>query len=205
MTRARRMILATAATLVALVFVGVAIALLAPAPPRPFPNVGADNVAAEIGGPFKMVDDEGRAVTQADFADKPTVMFFGFTHCPDVCPTTLMELAGLMQKLGPDADKLHYVFVSVDPERDTPEVLHEYTSAFDPRFQALSGTADDLKQMAREYRVLYRKVPTDGGYTMDHTATVYLMDRDNNLVSTIDPHDSDESKLDKLKGLIDKA
>ena len=171
-----------------------------------FADKGKENFVSAVGGPFTMVDDKGRTVSQSDFAGKPTVMFFGFTHCPDVCPTTLFELAGLMEKLGGQANKLNYVFVSVDPERDTPQILHDYIASFDDRIRGLTGTMKQMTKMAREYRVYYQKVPTDdGSYTMDHTATVYLMTPDNKLAGTIAYQENQDVALQKLKNLIAKA
>lgn len=199
----RRVLLATGAALAALVLLGVlTVAVLGTRPPV-LGDKGGTNLVQAIGGPFTMVDDEGRTVTQADFKGKPTVMFFGFTHCPDVCPTTLFELAGLIDELGPEADKLNYVFVSVDPDRDTPQVLHDYIASFDDRIVGLTGTEAQMTAMAKEYHVYHKKVPTEGGdYTMDHTATVYLMSPDNRLAGTIDYHESDDVALQKLKNLI---
>ena len=133
--------------------------------------------AARIGGPFTLVDDTGAQVTDAALKGRPTVMYFGYTFCPEVCPTTLTELAQWMRMLGPDADKLNYVFVTVDPERDTPKVMHDYVSAFDPRIRGFTGTPDQIAKVTSEYRVYYKRIPTsDGGYAIDHTAGLYLMD-----------------------------
>ncbi len=206
--RARRIVMMTAAAAVALVLIAVfAVTFTGWTQTSPlFADKGKENLVSAIGGPFTMVDDQAKTVTEANFAGKPTVMFFGFTHCPDVCPTTLFELAGLMEKLGPQADKLNYVFVSVDPERDTPQVLHDYIASFDGRIRGLTGTQKQMARMAREYRAYYKKVPTDdGSYTMDHTATVYLMDPDNNLAGTIDYQENEDVALQKLKNLIAKA
>ena len=205
--RTRRIVLVAGAAIAAVVLVAVVVvALVGPQTSSLGPRAGKENLVSAIGGPFTMVDDAGNTVTEAAFKGKPTVMFFGFTHCPDVCPTTLFELAGLMKKLGPQADKLNYVFVSVDPERDTPEVLHDYIASFDSRIVGLTGTQDQMAMMAKEYRVYHKKVPTDdGGYTMDHTATVYLMSPDNDLAGTIDHQESEDVALQKLKNLIAKA
>ena len=205
--RVRRIAFVSGAVIAAFVLVAVIAATImrgTPASPL-LGDKGGQNIVQSIGGPFTMVNDEGRTVTEADFAGKPTVMFFGFTHCPDVCPTTLFELAGLMQKLGPEAGKLNYAFVSVDPERDTPQILHDYIASFDSRIVGLTGTDEQMAKMAEEYRVYHRKVPTEDGYTMDHTATVYLMDPDNNLAGTIDFHENEDVALRKLKNLIAKA
>ncbi|MEF2072873.1 SCO family protein [Consotaella aegiceratis] len=156
-----------------------------------------------IGGPFTMTSDLGQTVTEADLKGKPSVIYFGFTSCPEVCPTTLNELALLMSELGDDADKLNYVMVSVDPEQDTVELLHDYLGIFDERIRGFVGTPEQLRQMADGYRVYYQKVPTEYGYTMDHTATVYLMDADTHFFGTISYQEDHDTALGKLKRLIE--
>ena len=127
-----------------------------------------------IGGPFAMTNNLGQAVTEKDFRGQPIALFFGFTNCPDICPTTLLRLTDLMKKLGPSSDKLQVMLVSVDPERDTPDVLKAYLEQFDPRFSALTGTPEQLAAFAKGYRFIYKKVPLKGGsYTMDHSAGVF--------------------------------
>ncbi|WP_150524395.1 SCO family protein [Roseibium sediminis] len=172
---------------------------------------GPDNSAlidpiATIGGPFELVSGDGTTVTDKDLADRPKVMFFGFTFCPDVCPTTLAEVQGWIQKLGPDADKLHYAFVTVDPERDTPAVIRDYVAAFDDRILALSGSREQVDAMTKAYRVYAKKVPLDDGdYTMDHSAAVFLMNKDNKFVGTIAYGEAEETAMAKLKRLIANA
>ena len=140
--------------------------------------------AAAIGGPFRLVDQNGQAVTDRDFKGEPYVVFFGFTHCPDVCPTTLMELSDVLDKLGPDAARIGALFITVDPERDTPAELKDYLSSFNPRFKGLTGDLAAIAQVAKSYRVYMKKVPLDNGdYTMDHTALVYLMDKNGKFVA----------------------
>lgn len=161
---------------------------------------------AAIGGPFELVDGNGETVTDATFAGKPTVMFFGFTYCPDVCPTTLSELQGWMEALGDDADKLNYAFVSVDPERDTPDVMRDYVWAFDKRITPLTGSQKQVDAMIKAYRVYAKKVPLDDGdYTMDHSAAVYLMNADNKFVGTIAYQEGEDTALPKLRRLIENA
>jgi protein SCO1/2 len=139
--------------------------------------------AAAIGGPFRLIDQDGRAVTDRDFNGEPYLVFFGFTHCPDVCPTTLMELSDVLDKLGGDA-RIGALFITVDPERDTPAELKEYLSSFNPRFKGLTGDSAAIAQVAKSYRVYLKKVPLDNGdYTMDHTALVYLMDKNGKFVA----------------------
>lgn len=140
--------------------------------------------SAAIGGPFQLIDQDGRTVTDADFKGKPLLVFFGYTHCPDVCPTTLFELSEVMRKLGPEADKVNAVFVTVDPERDTPAVMKDYMSSFDPHVHGLTGDNEAIAKVLRQYRVYAKKAPQpNGDYAMDHTAIVYLMDKDGRFVA----------------------
>jgi len=139
---------------------------------------------AAIGGPFRLTDQNGEPFSDTDLRGKSFLVFFGFTHCPDVCPTTLFDISEIMRNLGKDADRTAAVFITVDPERDTPAALKEYLSSFDPHVRGLSGDLADIAAVAKAYRVYYRKVPLDGGdYTMDHTAIVYLMDKEGRFVS----------------------
>jgi protein SCO1/2 len=157
----------------------------------------------QIGGPFTLVDDAGATVTEKTLAGKPYTMYFGYTFCPDVCPTTLLDLSRWIKKLGPDADKLNYVFVTVDPERDTVQSLHVYLSSFDKRIRGYTGTPAEIAQIAKEYRVYYKKVPTeDGGYTMDHSAIIYLMGSDSKFVTVIPYQEDDASALAKLRNVV---
>ena len=158
--------------------------------------------ATQIGGPFTLVDDTGAKVTDAALKGKPTIMYFGYTFCPEVCPTTLTDLAQWMQMLGPDADKLNYVFVTVDPERDTPKVMHDYVSAFDARIRGLTGTPDQIAKVTSKYRVYYKRIPTsDGGYVMDHAAGLYLMDPNGKFVGLIAYQENTASAIAKLRKL----
>ena len=127
---------------------------------------------------FALPDHTGKMRTLADFKGKAVVVFFGFTHCPDVCPTTMAEMANVMKQLGPDADKVQVLFVTVDPERDTPALLSQYVPAFDPRFVGMAGDLAATEKVAKEFKVFYQKVPgkQPGSYTMDHTAGSYVFD-----------------------------
>jgi protein SCO1 len=127
---------------------------------------------------FALTDHHGKPRTLADFKGKAVVVFFGYTHCPDVCPTTMAEMAGVMQELGPLADKVQVLFVTVDPERDTVELLSKYVPAFDPRFLGLVGSKEQTEKVAAEFKVFFQKVPgkEPGSYTMDHTAGTYVFD-----------------------------
>jgi protein SCO1/2 len=130
-------------------------------------------------------------------------VFFGFTHCPEVCPTTLNDLTLAFNALGDKARDLRAVFVTVDPQRDTPEVLKDYLQSFDARILALTGSADDIAKMAKLYRVYYAKQPTsDGSYTMDHTSLVYLMNADGRFVGTLDFHEDPNVRVKKLEKLV---
>ena len=159
--------------------------------------------AAAIGGPFTLVDDTGATVSEKTLAGKPYAMYFGYTFCPDVCPTTLLDLSRWFQKLGPDADKLNEVFVTVDPERDTVHSMHAYLSSFDKHIRGYTGTPAEIAQIAEEYHVYYKKFPTgDGGYTMDHSAVIYLMGPDGKFVTAIPYKEDDAAALAKLRNLV---
>lgn len=140
---------------------------------------GIDLTGAEYARDFQLVDQHGQTRTLGDFRGKVLVVFFGYTQCPDVCPTTLAELAQVKQSLGPDGEQVQGIFITVDPERDTPDLLKAYLANFDPSFVALRGTAEQIQAAAKEFKVFYQKVPgkTEGSYTMDHTAASYLFDR----------------------------
>ncbi|WP_413816637.1 SCO family protein [Piscinibacter gummiphilus] len=137
-----------------------------------------DITGADYGKALSLPDQDGKTRTLADFKGKVTVVFFGYTQCPDVCPTTMAELAQVKKALGADGDKVQGVFISVDPERDTPERLKAYMQGFDPSFIALRGTPEQTAAAAKDFRVYYSKVPgkTEGSYTMDHTAGSYIFD-----------------------------
>jgi protein SCO1 len=138
----------------------------------------------EIGGPFRLIDQNGKSVSEQDLKGKPFLVFFGYTHCPDVCPTILFDLSEVLRNLGPDADKVGAAFITVDPDRDTAAIMKDYLSSFDPHLLGLTGDDAAIQTVAKEYRVYYKKVPQDGGdYTMDHSAIVYLMDKNGHFVA----------------------
>ncbi|CAO4164130.1 SCO family protein [Methylorubrum populi] len=142
--------------------------------------------ASGIGGPFTLVNQDGKTVSERDFAGKPYLMFFGFTHCPDVCPTTLQQISDVLAAMGPKADALTVAFVTVDPERDTPETLKTYLSSFDPRIVGLTGTPEQVAAAVKTFRAYAKKVPSQGSdYTMEHTALVYLMNARNGFVGAV--------------------
>ncbi|MDL5032829.1 SCO family protein [Pelomonas sp. APW6] len=144
---------------------------------------GVDLTGAKYARELQLPDIDGRSRSLADFKGKVVVVFFGFTQCPDVCPTTMAELAQVKKTLGADGDKVQGVFVTVDPDRDTPELLKAYLGSFDPSFVALRGTADQLKAAAQEFKVYYAKVPgkTPETYTMDHTAASFIFDTEGRI------------------------
>jgi protein SCO1/2 len=163
---------------------------------------GLRNVAqpAAIGGPFQLTDQHGRTVTEKDLKGKPTLIFFGYTHCPDVCPTSLFEISEVLRAMGKDADRVNAYFISVDPERDTPATMKDYLSSFDPRLEGLSGDPAETAKVLISYRVYAKKIPTkDGDYTMDHTALIYLMDRDGKFVSPFNLKRTPEEAAAELK------
>jgi protein SCO1 len=149
-----------------------------------FGGVRGVTAPAAIGGPFQLTDQAGQTVTEQNLKGKPTLIFFGFTHCPDVCPTSLFEISEVLKAMGKDADRVNALFVSVDPERDTAAAMKDYLSSFDPHLKGLTGNPEAVAKVLSAYRVYSKKVPLkDGDYTMDHTALVYLMDRDGRFVS----------------------
>jgi protein SCO1/2 len=137
-----------------------------------------------IGGPFNLIDENGKPITDQDMKGRPFVVFFGYRHCPDICPTTLFEMSEVMRALGKDADRVGALFITVDPERDTPEGMKDYLSSFDPHLHGATGDAKAIDAVEKAYRVYAKKVPTDkGDYSMDHTALVYLMDKQGRFVA----------------------
>ena len=140
--------------------------------------------ASAIGGPFTLTDQNGKPVTDKDMTGKPFLVFFGYTHCPDVCPTSLFEMSELMKALGNDANKTQAIFITVDPERDTPAVMKDYLSSFDSHLIGATGNEKQIEAAEKAYRVYAKKVPTENGdYSMDHTALIYLMDKQGRFVA----------------------
>lgn len=155
---------------------------------------------AAIGGPFQLTDQSGQTVTDQSLKGRPTLIFFGYTHCPDVCPTTLFEMSEVLRAMGADADRVNAYFVSVDPERDDVATIKSYLSSFDPHLKGLTGPPAAVADVLREYRVYARKVPSkDGDYTMDHTALIYLMDRNGRFVSPFNLNRTPEEAATDLK------
>lgn len=155
-----------------------------------------------VGGPFTLVDHTGKAVTDADFRGSPLAVFFGFTHCPEVCPTTLLRLGNLSRQLGADAARLKILLITVDPERDTPEQLALYLQSFDPGVVGLTGSQQQVEAALRSFNAYAKKIPVEGGYTMDHTANVYLMTGEGRFRTMIDYHEPDSAALAKLRMLM---
>jgi protein SCO1/2 len=153
-----------------------------------------------IGGPFQLTDQAGQTVTEKNLQGKPTLIFFGFTHCPDVCPTSLFEISEVLRAMGKDADRVNAYFISVDPERDTAVAMKDYLSSFDPHLQGLTGDTDAVAKVISGFRVYAKKVPLkDGDYTMDHTALIYLMDRDGKFVAPFNLKRTPEQAAADLK------
>ncbi|MFA5521129.1 MAG: SCO family protein [Castellaniella sp.] len=153
--------------------------MLAACSPKPLEFKGSDITGTGLGKDMALTDTSGQMRRVADYEGKVLVVFFGFTQCPDVCPTALAELAHAMEMLDEKADDVQVVLITVDPERDTPELLKEYVTAFDPRFDALRGSADELHKTAQSFRAYYARAPgsTPDSYTMDHSASFYVFDR----------------------------
>lgn len=156
-----------------------------------------------FGAPFELVDHNGSTITEAAFRDHPTVVFFGFTHCPEVCPTTLFEMDGWLEQLGSESDDLKAYFITIDPERDTPEIMKNYLENFSGRITGISGEPAKVMEMAKDFRIFARKVELDGGdYTMDHTASILMLDSDGDFFGTIAYQENPETALAKLRRLI---
>jgi protein SCO1/2 len=163
----------------------------------PTPNGAATSA---IGGPFHLIDQNGKAFSNEDMKGKPYLVFFGYTHCPDICPTTLFELSQLFRNLGPDANRVGALFITVDPERDTRAVLKDYMASFDPHLRGLTGDRKAIDQAIKDYRVYAKKVPLEGGdYAMDHTALVYLMDKDGHFVAPFNMQRAADAEAAQLR------
>lgn len=155
---------------------------------------------ATVGGPFRLEDQNGTIVTDADMKGRPFLVFFGFTHCPDICPTTLFDMSQVLKALGPDADKVDALFITVDPQRDTPAVMKDYLSNFDPHLRGLTGDQASIDAAIKAYRVYAKKVPLDNGdYTMDHTAIIYLMDKNSRFVAPFSTKAAPEAEAAELR------
>ena len=167
---------------------------------QPRPGQGGP---AQAPAAFLLTNQDGRPVQEADLLKKPTVIFFGYTFCPDACPTTLARLTVLMKALGPEANRLNVAFVTVDPARDTPRQMKQYLSAFDPRIIGLTGSDAAVAKAAKEYGVYFQKAPLPGGgYSMDHSTALYLVDRTRGFSQILAPDQPQDEQLDALKQLL---
>ena len=156
-------------------------------------------VTATIGGPFALIDHNGKAITHRDLEGRPTLIFFGFTHCPDVCPTTLMEISKVFELLGPQA-KVAALFMSVDPERDTPALLKDYVSNFDKRIIGVTGPRESVDAALKTFRVFARKTKGEGeSYSVDHSSLVYLMDKQGRFATAFNLQQSPEQAARALR------
>lgn len=160
-----------------------------------------------FGVPFTLVSQTGQPITEKAFTGKPTALFFGFTHCPEVCPTTLFEMNGWLEKVDPEGNRLQAYFISVDPERDTPEILGQYVSNVSKRVTGISGPPADVLEMVKGFRVYAKKIPLDeskpdGDYTMDHTASVFLLDSEGRFKGTIAYGENPDVAVKKLENLL---
>lgn len=161
---------------------------------------------AAIGGPFELVSHDGKTVTEASFKGSPSVVFFGFTHCPEICPTTLSDISGWLEALGDDGKSIKSYFVTVDPERDSPEVMKDYVTSFSNRIIGLTGSPEKVSEILKNYRIYYNKVRLgDGDYTMDHTASVILLDEEGQFVSTVAYGELEETAVKKLRLLAKRS
>lgn len=161
---------------------------------------------ADVGGAFTAQLTSGQAITQDDMKGKPHVLFFGFTHCPDICPTTLYEATQLLKELGDDADKLDVYFITVDPARDTAEVLGEYLTAFDPRIKGVTGTQAQINDLVKKWRVFVQmsEKDEDGDYSVSHTSSTFLMNSDGQFKRTISYGENKDVALQKMRKLIEE-
>jgi protein SCO1/2 len=193
----RRTLLGTGAAVLTLAALGSACS------PKPFESI--DLTGADYGRDFQLLDADGQLRQLKDFRGRVVLLFFGFTQCPDVCPTALSRAVEAMKLLGADAPRLQVVFVTVDPERDTPALLREYMRAFHPSFVGLHGDAAQIAATAKEFKVFYAKVPTPSGYTIDHTAITYAFDRTGRLRLAIRHEQSAQSVAGDVRLLLGGA
>jgi protein SCO1 len=194
---------AIAAVILAGVLVLAAGALLAIAYRENPKGAAGTLLSSAIGGPFRLEDQNGKPFTDADLKGKWHLLFFGYTHCPDTCPTALNEISLALDRLGKKRDEVGVVFITVDPERDTPEVMKSYVQSFDAKIVALTGSPDEVAQAAKAYRVFYAKHPrSDGGYEMDHSAVIYIMDPQGRFTATLTPDATADAMAQRLEKLL---
>ena len=201
----RRLAVYTALAAFAAALVITAIAVVTLSRPAGIGGVISSGEAL-IGGPFTMTDQDGAPVTEKSLLGKPSILFFGFTYCPEVCPTTLYDMSVMLKAMGAEAERINAVFVSVDPERDTPQAMRDYLQAFDPHIRGFSGTPEETRTIAKAYRVYYKKVPLeDGDYTVDHTALVYLFDADGKFVAPLNLKQEPEKAAAPIRALLGES
>ena len=166
-------------------------------------GIAGNPLGASIGGKFNLIDQNGKPFTDADLKGKWHLVFFGYTHCPDICPTALNDLSLALEQLGAKEKDVGIVFISVDPDRDTPAVLKSYIESFGGPIEGLTGSADAVKQAAQDYKVYYAKHPrADGGYDMDHSALIYVMDPEGRFTATFTPDDNADRVAARMKKLV---
>jgi cytochrome oxidase Cu insertion factor (SCO1/SenC/PrrC family) len=169
------------------------------------PQLGKNMVTGQIavGGPYALTDQDGKPRASTDFGGKYQLIYFGYTFCPDVCPTTLALMAATLDRLGADKDRIVPVFITIDPERDTPDAIKKYVAAFGPQFIGLTGTPDQIAKVEKEFRVYAKKGPVENGtYAMDHSSVMYLMGPDGKLVSFYDEATTPEDLAQQLKSKL---
>ena len=160
-----------------------------------------------IGADFNLTDNNGKPITQEAFIGHPSAVFFGFTHCPEVCPTTLYELAGWLEELGEEGKSIRAFFISVDPERDTPQIMNDYVTNFSDRITGITGNPKEVFKLAKSWHVFWKKVPSpddDGDYSIDHTASIFLTDAKGNFKGTIAYGEAGETAIEKLRRLANQ-
>lgn len=166
-------------------------------------GIAGSVLSSAIGGPFRLVDQNGKPFTDADLKGRWHLVFFGYTHCPDVCPTTLNDLALALDRLGKQRDKVGIVFITVDPQRDTPEAMKSYVASFDAPVTALTGTPEEVTEAERAYRVYSAKHPTgNGDYDMDHSAVIYVMDPQGRFTATFTPDTGPDAIAERMRKLL---
>ena len=202
MTRTLRVLLACSIALIIIATGGIAAILLMPAPP---PYTATSKTGA-IGGPFTLIASDGRTVTDQAFRGKWMLIYFGYTNCPDACPTALNDMGVALDRLGPEAASLQPVFITVDPKRDTPEVLAEYLKSFDPHIVAMSGSEEQVAAVVKEYHV-YVEVPSSGGkdYTVNHSSFFYLINPEGKFVNIVHGDVSGDELANKLRQLMKRT
>lgn len=172
--------------------------------PPPAETSEASAASVPIGGPFQLIDSSGRTVTDETFRGKLMVVFFGYTHCPDLCPTTLNKMAGALEKVGGLADRVAMLFITVDPKRDTPQVMGDYVKAFDPRIIGLTGSSQQIAAAAKAYRIYYDEAgPNDE--LLDHSAFIYFMSPSGKFVGFLSPDKAPDTIAAKIRQLLGKA